>query len=139
MTVSIAPPSAAPEARAPTGNPAASTRDLEESLRRFDAERRTACAWLAVGFVAFALSAIARLVSVPPASAGYNRVCWGVTLAAQGSTCISLTNDGLVGLITEVDGNSPGHSVCVLAWYRQGIEMWSAGPNQGVYNTTPRR
>jgi hypothetical protein len=80
---------------------------------------------------------IALLASTGSASAAYKQFCWGVTLPGPGNVCDSLYHDGIAGLVTEVDGSSPDHSVCVLAWWGQGIEMCSAGPNQGVYNTTP--
>lgn len=98
---------------------------------------RPTTAWFVAGLSALALSIAILFMSAGSAKGAYNQFCWGVNLSGPGSTCNSLTHNGLAGLITEVDGSSPDRSVCVLAWYGQGIEMCSPGPNQGVYNTTP--
>lgn len=89
---------------------------------------------------ALLVGAVFLTAAAQPARAEYKQFCWGVTLPGKGTSpwwCDSLHNGGATGYITEVGGSGENHSVCVLAWYNNGVTMCSGGPNQGVYNFTP--
>jgi hypothetical protein len=97
---------------------------------------------LIAGLGALILCTAFMLASASPASALYQRFCWGKNLPGGNigsveNMCDSYYNDGKIGYIDEVGGSGAQHSVCAYAWYRDGISMCSSGPNQGVYNRTP--
>ena len=89
-----------------------------------------------------ALCSLLMLSAAAPANADYKQFCWGKyfpggSKGAVPNICNSYVNDGIVDYITEVGGSGSKRSVCVFVWYGDGSTMCSAGPNQGVYNTTP--